>query len=106
MVETKFLSEMHETIIEKFAKGGNQNDHFFPRSLLGKDSIEISFSGLKNSRCKAGIQFSPHIGGKPSCSPMKPSPSPYFSPSPGHFILHRGPPRKRNTKKTKLPPLV
>ncbi len=35
--------------IEKFAKGGNPNAHFFPRSLLGKDSLEFSFSGLKTS---------------------------------------------------------
>ena len=35
--------------IEKEAKGGNPNKFKFPRSLLGPDSLEFSFSGLKTS---------------------------------------------------------
>ena len=35
--------------IEKAAKGGDPNKFKFPRSLLGKDSLEFSFSGLKTS---------------------------------------------------------
>ena len=35
--------------IEKYAKGGNPKKIHFPRSLLTKDSLEFSFSGLKTS---------------------------------------------------------
>ena len=35
--------------IEKHAKKGNPNKIYFPRSLLTKDSLEFSFSGLKTS---------------------------------------------------------
>ena len=35
--------------IEKAAKGGNPTKIKFPRSLLSKDSLEFSFSGLKTS---------------------------------------------------------
>ena len=35
--------------IEKYAKKGNPNKIYFPRSLLTKDSLEFSFSGLKTS---------------------------------------------------------
>ena len=35
--------------IEREAKGGNPNKFKFPRSLLGPDSLEFSFSGLKTS---------------------------------------------------------
>ena len=35
--------------IEKAAKGGNPNKIQFPRSLMGKDNLEFSFSGLKTS---------------------------------------------------------
>ena len=35
--------------IEKASIGGNPNKIFFPRSLLSKDSLEFSFSGLKTS---------------------------------------------------------
>ena len=35
--------------IEKAAKGGNPNMVKFPRSLLGKNNLEFSFSGLKTS---------------------------------------------------------
>ena len=35
--------------IEKAAKGGDPNKIKFPRSLMGKDNLEFSFSGLKTS---------------------------------------------------------
>ncbi len=35
--------------IEKEAKGGDPNKVYFPRSLLSKNSLEFSFSGLKTS---------------------------------------------------------
>ena len=35
--------------IEKAAKGGNPNKIKFPRSLMGTDNLEFSFSGLKTS---------------------------------------------------------
>ena len=35
--------------IEKEARGGNPLSHRFPRGLMGKDSLEFSFSGLKTS---------------------------------------------------------
>ena len=35
--------------IEKYAKGGNPHKIHFPRSLLSKNSLEFSFSGLKTS---------------------------------------------------------
>ena len=35
--------------IEKAAKGGNPNAVKFPRSLMGKNNLEFSFSGLKTS---------------------------------------------------------
>jgi len=35
--------------IEKLAENGNPSKVFFPRSLLSKDSLEFSFSGLKTS---------------------------------------------------------
>jgi N6-L-threonylcarbamoyladenine synthase len=36
-------------VIEKEAIGGNPSAHLFPRGLMGKDSLEFSFSGLKTS---------------------------------------------------------
>ena len=35
--------------IEKYAKGGNPEAHYFPRGLINKKSLEFSFSGLKTS---------------------------------------------------------
>jgi N6-L-threonylcarbamoyladenine synthase len=35
--------------IEKEARGGNPLSHRFPRGLMGKESLEFSFSGLKTS---------------------------------------------------------
>jgi len=35
--------------IEKAADGGNPKEHFFPRILLSRESLEFSFSGLKTS---------------------------------------------------------
>ena len=35
--------------IEKYAKGGNPEAHYFPRGLIDKKSLEFSFSGLKTS---------------------------------------------------------
>ena len=35
--------------IEKYAKGGNPEAHYFPRGLINKTSLEFSFSGLKTS---------------------------------------------------------
>jgi len=35
--------------IEKHAKGGNPEAHYFPRGLIDKKSLEFSFSGLKTS---------------------------------------------------------
>ena len=36
-------------VIEKEAIGGNPSAYSFPRGLMGKDSLEFSFSGLKTS---------------------------------------------------------
>ena len=36
-------------LIEEEAKGGNPKAHHFPRGLMGKESLEFSFSGLKTS---------------------------------------------------------